>query len=104
MPPPRTLTLRQVMRMPLYEFRCRACGPFDLRRTMQDAAASARCPCCDRPARRVYSVSEFRPSSGLLRDAAKADRARVDRARSGEPVVTGPPSGRRLPRPPGHPH
>jgi putative FmdB family regulatory protein len=90
--------------VPLYEFRCQACGPFDLRRDMQDAADTASCPRCDQPARRVYSVSEFRPASGPLRDATKADRARVDRARSGEPVLTGPPSGRRFPRLGGHHH
>lgn len=88
--------------MPLYEFRCPQCGPFDLRRDMQDVADAAVCPSCDRPARRVYTVSAGRPWQGPLRDAGKADRARVERARSGEPVVTGPPSGRRFPRRSGH--
>lgn len=90
--------------MPLYEFRCQTCGPFDLHRDMQDSADIARCPSCDQPARRVYSVAEFRPARGALRDATKADRARVERARSGEPVLAGPPSGRRLSRPGGHHH
>ena len=90
--------------MPLYEFRCQSCGPFDLRRDMQDAADITRCPGCDRPARRVYSVSGFSPSSSSLRGATKTERARVDRARSGEPVVTGPPSGRRFPGSGGHQH
>ena len=90
--------------MPLYEFRCPSCGPFDLRRDMQDAADTASCPCCARAARRVYSVAQFRPPRGALRDATKSDRARADRARSGEPVLTGPPSGRRLPRTGGHHH
>ena len=68
--------------MPLYEFRCPQCGPFDLRRDMQDVADAAVCPSCDRPARRVYSFSSGgRPWSGPLRDATRADRARVDRAR-----------------------
>jgi putative FmdB family regulatory protein len=90
--------------MPLYEFRCPSCGPFDLRRDMQDAAETASCPCCDRGARRVYSVSELRSRSGPLRKATKADQDRADRARSGEPVLTGPPSGRRFPQPTGHHH
>jgi putative FmdB family regulatory protein len=90
--------------VPLYEFRCADCGPFDLRRGMQDAPAAAPCPSCARPAGRVYTVSGGGPSSGPLRGADELDRARVDRARSGEPVVTGPPSGRRLPRPGGHGH
>ena len=90
--------------MPLYEFRCPQCGPFDLRRDMQDVADAAVCPSCDHPARRVYPVSGGRPWQGPLCDAGKADRARVERARSGEPVITGPPSGRRFPRRSGHHH
>ena len=90
--------------MPLYEFRCQSCGSFDLHRDMQDATDTTRCPGCDHPARRVYSVSGFGPTSRSLRDATKTERARIDRARSGEPVLTGPPSGRRLPRPGGHQH
>ncbi len=90
--------------MPLYEFRCLQCGPFELRRDMQDVADTEVCPSCDQPARRVYSGSAGRSWRGSLRDATKADRARVERARSGEPVVTGPPSGRRFPRRSGHHH
>ena len=90
--------------MPLYEFRCPDCGPFDLRCTMHDAAATAPCPSCDRPAGRRYSVGVGRSQDGALRDAGRADRARVDRARSGEPMVTGPPSGRRLSRARSHRH
>ncbi|HEV7725824.1 MAG TPA: zinc ribbon domain-containing protein [Modestobacter sp.] len=90
--------------MPLYEFRCPRCGPFDLHRDMRDAAATAPCPSCDESAQRRYSVGVGRPPSGALRDAGRTDRARLDRARSGEPVVTGPPAGRRLPRPGGHRH
>lgn len=90
--------------MPLYEFRCADCGPFDLRRDMADAAATAPCPSCARPAPRRYGVGVGPAPGGGLRGAGRADRARVDRARTGEPAVTGPPSGRRLPRPGGHRH
>ncbi|GAA4729093.1 hypothetical protein GCM10023328_04510 [Modestobacter marinus] len=83
--------------MPLYEFHCPGCGPFDLHRQMRDAAAVAPCPACDRPAQRRYRVGVGGLDTGPLRDAGRADRARVDRARSGEPAVTGPPAGRRLP-------
>ncbi|MGY1838751.1 MULTISPECIES: FmdB family zinc ribbon protein [unclassified Modestobacter] len=90
--------------MPLYEFRCPECGPFDLHRDMRDAAATAPCPACDRTAPRHYRVGVGRPPTGALRDAGRADRARVDRARSGEPLVTGPPTGRRLPGGAAHRH
>ena len=84
--------------MPLYEFRCQSCGPFDLCRQMQDASDVATCPSCARTARRVYSAPAFRLGNGPLRDAKKADRRRLDQARSGEPVITGPPIGRRVSR------
>ena len=90
--------------MPLYEFHCPDCGPFDLRCDMQDAGATAACPACARPARRRYRVGVGGPTGGPLRDAERVDRARVDRARSGEPVVTGPPSGRRFRPAGGHRH
>lgn len=90
--------------VPLYEFRCQSCGPFDLRREMQNASDVATCPSCARSARRVYSVPAFRLENRPLRDAAKVDRRRMERARSGEPLITGPPSGRRLPRSRGHHH
>ena len=90
--------------MPLYEFRCPSCGPFDLRRDMQEAGQAADCPSCGQPAQRRYTVSRGSRSEGMLRGADKLDRARADRALSGEPVITGPPSGRRLPRRGGHHH
>ena len=90
--------------MPLYEFRCPDCGPFDLRCAMQDAVATTPCPSCAQPARRCYDVGVARRSANPLRDAGRADRARADRAVTGEPVLTGPPSGRRLPRAAGHRH
>ncbi|SNS96041.1 putative regulatory protein, FmdB family [Geodermatophilus pulveris] len=90
--------------MPLYEFRCPGCGPFDLRRDMRDAPSTAPCPTCDQAAQRHYGVGVGSRPKGVLRDANRADRARVDRARTGEPVVTGPPSGRRLPGAGAHRH
>jgi putative FmdB family regulatory protein len=90
--------------VPLYEFRCPDCGPFDLGLDMQDAAATAPCPACHHPAQRRYRVGAGHPPTGRLRDAGRGDRARIDRARSGEPVVTGPPTGRRFPGPAGHRH
>jgi putative FmdB family regulatory protein len=88
--------------VPLYEFHCASCGPFELRRDMQEAADAAACPACAQPAGRRYTTG--RSPVGPVRGASRADRARFDRARSGEPVVTGPPSGRRLPRSSGHAH
>jgi putative FmdB family regulatory protein len=83
--------------MPLYEYRCPQCGPFDLRRAVEEASAPLECPTCDAPARRVYSAPGTTSVKGPLSRASAAERARIDRSLSGEPVVTGPARGRRLP-------
>lgn len=89
--------------MPVYEYRCDPCGPFDQHRDMAQATAPLPCPTCSLPARRAYTVPGGRSRAGLLGAASASERARIDRARSGAPVRTGPPSGRRLPSAP-HPH
>lgn len=83
--------------MPLYEYRCAQCGPFDVRRDAEQASAPLPCPECSAPARRVYTAPGTRIRTGSLAGAGAADRARVDRALSGEPTVTTRPSGRPLP-------
>jgi putative FmdB family regulatory protein len=83
--------------MPLYEYRCPLCGPFDLRRDVEQASAPLSCPTCAAPARRVYTAPGTTTRGGSLSGASATDRRRVDRALSGEPVVTGRPRGRRLP-------
>jgi putative FmdB family regulatory protein len=90
--------------MPMYEFHCSACGPFDVRRGMRDATAPAYCPGCGQRSRRVYTVPGARAPGGLLSSASRQEASRIDRARTGEPVVTGPPSGRRLPQARQHGH
>jgi len=83
--------------VPVYEFRCSGCGPFDLQRSMLQDTESAPCPTCARAASRSYAVGGAIGLTGPLRGAGRADRARVDRTRSGEPMVTAGPVGRRLP-------
>src|SRR6476646_10377369 len=41
--------------VPLYEFRCHACGLFDLWRTMAESDSPAYCPSCQEPAKRIFS-------------------------------------------------
>ncbi len=90
--------------MPVYAFSCPDCGPFDARREMGQVTHPAPCPSCAQPSRRRYTVPGGRSPAGPLAAAGRADAARVDRARSGEPVVTGPPTGRRPARPTAHRH
>lgn len=42
--------------MPVYEFLCETCGPFEQRRSYQEANGPAVCPSCQATAKRVYSV------------------------------------------------
>lgn len=42
--------------MPIYEYRCDACGPFVLARPMGEAPGRAACPGCDGAAPRVFSL------------------------------------------------
>jgi putative FmdB family regulatory protein len=83
--------------VPLYEYRCDQCGPFDRRRGIDEANVAPPCPQCSEPARRVYTPPRIRARSGPLTGRSAADRARIDRALSGEPTVTSRPGGRPLP-------
>jgi len=89
--------------MPVYEYRCAHCGPFDQHRASDNASQPAACPSCSGAAKRVYTAPGLRSTSGVIAGASTSDRARVDRARSGEPSLTGPPTGRR-PRSGPHAH
>lgn len=89
--------------MPSYDFRCDRCGTFEEIRPLAEVGTPASCPSCALPARRIYAAPGFSVRGGTVRDATLATRRVVDRARSGEPVITGPPTGRRLPARP-HAH
>ena len=42
--------------MPIYEFLCDDCGPFEERRAFAEASDPTTCPSCGEAARRVYST------------------------------------------------
>lgn len=83
--------------MPLYEYRCADCGPFDHWRDPDQANAPLTCPRCSAPARRVYTAPGIHKRTAPLAGAGTADRARIDRALTGEPTVTTRPGRRPLP-------
>jgi putative FmdB family regulatory protein len=82
--------------MPLYEFCCATCGRFERSLHLDQPHDDVVCPRCGRPAARVFTPPGVRTAGGPVASASPGDRARYDRARTGEPVVTGPPTGRRL--------
>jgi putative FmdB family regulatory protein len=55
--------------MPVYEFLCEGCGPFERRRSFEEAGEPMLCPGCGAAAKRVYSVP------GVVKTPANISRA-----------------------------
>ena len=78
--------------MPIYEFLCDDCGPFEKRRTFAEAGDSTACPSCGEAARRVYSMPATRNVPVALSDAMhRAEKS------AHEPEVVRQPAGEPLP-------
>jgi putative FmdB family regulatory protein len=79
--------------MPVYEFECERCGPFDEFRDHRSAAEPMACPSCGAPARRRYSAV-YLNRKAWLRGAANPElQERIERSHTGEPnVVRGSPT------------
>jgi putative FmdB family regulatory protein len=82
--------------VPQYAFTCAACGPFEVWRRAQDAAAPLRCPTCGGVALRRFTAPGVRRMPAALRAA----RDREDKSASAPEVVTAK-TGRPMP---GHAH
>jgi putative FmdB family regulatory protein len=78
--------------MPLYAFACGACGPFEVRRAVADAAAAGECPACGAPAQRIFTP----PGVARMPAPMRAARDREERS-AHQPDVVRAPSGRPLP-------
>jgi putative FmdB family regulatory protein len=76
--------------MPLYDFVCAGCGPFEARRPVSDPAAA--CPGCGEPGSRVYSAPGVRRMAAPLRRALE----REQRSAGAPEVVSRPGPGRML--------
>lgn len=59
--------------MPVYAFTCEDCGPFDVMRPMDEAAAAASCPSCGIRARRVFTPPGLALMARPLRGALDAE-------------------------------
>ena len=53
--------------MPVYEFFCEICGPFEQRRDIGQASDPLDCPNCRTRARRVFSAPNLRRTTELQR-------------------------------------
>lgn len=83
--------------MPLYEFFCAECGPFEQRRAMSQASEPADCPSCAEPAPRLISAPNLRRTTPLQRMMLGRNEA------GAEPRVSRSPTGAE-PGAPAEPH
>ena len=85
--------------MPVYEYSCPACGPFE--RDQPGTLASAgpvACASCGLPSERVFSVPGGRGPrrARQLDGVGRAGLERIDASEQGVPRVGTPPAGRRM--------
>jgi putative FmdB family regulatory protein len=63
--------------MPLYEYQCEDCGPFEAFRAIAQASAPLACPSCSSPASRSWSAPRVRGmSSNNLKAAERNEKSR----------------------------
>lgn len=92
--------------MATYEYRCGACGPFVLQRSIGTAPEVAACPACSASARRVFSPPLLtRTLPGLARMLGREEQSReapdVVSRRAGRPRIADEPHPalKHLPKP-----
>lgn len=73
--------------MPVYDFLCKECGPFEQRRTFEEAGYPMPCPECGGEARRVYSMPATRMSTALYNAIGRSEKS------ASEPEVVRRPVG-----------
>lgn len=59
--------------MPIYEYRCESCGPFEQWRDHREPEEETRCPECDAAARRMYSAPAFAARTKAEKEARRMD-------------------------------
>ncbi len=78
--------------MPVYDFICEDCGPFEQRRSFAEASDPMMCPSCGEEARRIYSMPATRRMPAALSSAMN----RAEKS-AHEPDVVRRPEGGTLP-------
>jgi putative FmdB family regulatory protein len=91
--------------MPIYDYACAACGPFEGWADAPAAGAGATCASCGALAARTFSAPGGRRPrrQRQLEGLGGAAVRRVDRAEAGDPAAGGMPDGARIDRS-GRPH
>lgn len=85
--------------MPLYEFRCHDCGPFDQWLTLAECSNPITCPSCEKPARRIFSppsvlsgslrLKKENPEPQLVKRDRDPEPSRVRSHTNGRPWMIG---------------
>ncbi|MCI0529450.1 MAG: zinc ribbon domain-containing protein, partial [Nitrospira sp.] len=77
-----------VIIMPIYEFLCETCGPFEQRRSMEESSLLMTCPACQAVAKRIFSTPGFILIPGALRHRIESsvEPKVVKRPQSEEPL------------------
>lgn len=71
--------------MPIYDFDCERCGPFEARLGLDESSGALDCPGCGTSARRVYSMPAFKALSAGQRKLRRIEE------RGSEPTVSAKP-------------
>jgi len=74
--------------VPIYDFACELCGPFEQRRDPVSAGDPLECTGCGAPARRVYGPPMVRSPGNPFASGTREVRSKVERAHTGEPVIS----------------
>ncbi|HWH11290.1 MAG TPA: FmdB family zinc ribbon protein [Solirubrobacteraceae bacterium] len=85
--------------MPVYEYTCPACGPFDREQPVALAsAAPVACGSCGLESARAFHAPGGRGPrrTRQLDGAGRSTLERIDRSEQGIPEVGSPPAGRRM--------
>ncbi len=62
--------------MPIYEYRCDGCGPFEERRLFGEAGEATACPECGARAQRLYTMPNTkRVPAGLSKAMDRAEKS-----------------------------
>lgn len=70
--------------MPLYDYKCADCGPFDAWRKMAEVSTPMACPDCDAIAMRIFTAPNISLGSGSLLKRVGSSEPRLVK-RQGEP-------------------
>ncbi len=77
--------------MPIYDFVCEGCGPFEQWRSFAEAGELMMCPSCGEEARRIYSMPAAKRIPALSNAMHRAEKS------AHEPEVARHPVGSALP-------